>query len=655
MDNEKILEDFFRALRVTLTNAFSYSQNHPYFIKSVENFKVKLEDALAVFNPLHIGVTNSGVVVGGRNLTKSGLFDELARQLHQRKIKSIEIRSGATLQELTRFLCVISLPQKDIFKGGGINAILGDNQLIHFTIEELDYSAFLQGQGHECSDLWGYMLKEAAHSGDSDKLGRLADDFGQMIKQSSEKDICQGQDLPSNINEFLVCLKEKNKEKFDKCSKDVFLWLMHNKKSLDEEKLAKFKPIFDNLDQEDFSNFLWEGVLGEDNFDVLSLELFSKISQHKDPHKIAEKFLDRTNHAQRLKDNPNAVKRIQNLLTSPQAGQLSPVYRNILESLVKGISPSGVNSFDQKALRQNYHYILLSLLSIDDDQDNLKVASEALGKELSAIFEDNDTFFLRDLHSLLAKRGKDAVGAYIELEKKLSAFIENIALSQSLPAQQEFLLDMVTLATHDINYYLDKIFTPLEVAPGAAGLLTGFVSEKSGKQVLSLFLRLFGQQLDAFYKRLEQKYQDMNFLAGLIDSLSQLESPLALPVLERIYSSANELIKCETLKAMRKLKKVDVDFLLRQLSADSLSLRKNLLSVLMLDTQGLREALDRLFKIPSPWGSKNNLLIENMQIVSDLKVTESAGHIRALAARRFFWNKGLRKKAKQVLGEWNAL
>ena len=84
-----MLEDFFRSLRVTFTNAFSYPQDHPYFIKSVENFKLKLEPILAVLNPFKIGVTSLGLVVDGQNLTKVGFYDELAHLLHQRKIKSI--------------------------------------------------------------------------------------------------------------------------------------------------------------------------------------------------------------------------------------------------------------------------------------------------------------------------------------------------------------------------------------------------------------------------------------------------------------------------------------------------------------------------------------------------------------------------------------
>ena len=632
-----MLEDFFRSLRVTFTNAFSYPQDHPYFIKSVENFKLKLEPILAVLNPFKIGVTSLGLVVDGQNLTKVGFYDELAHLLHQRKIKSIEIRNGVTIQELIKFFSVISLAQKDIFKSGGINVLLAKEQLTHFLIEELDYSAFLQGTGQECVDIWGYMLKEAVYSNDVVKLGKLAEDFGPLIKRFNEKDILGAKEISSDISEFLVTLREKDKEKFDKCAKAIFSWVLNNKKSLNEESLAKLRPVFKSLNYDDFSALLWDGVLQDDNFDALSLQLFSKISEQKNSPKIVEGFLGKKNEAQALSGNPKAIKRIQDLLVGAQKGEPSAVYRNTLESLIKGISSPGSLLFDQKVLRENYRYIVLGMFSVDEDGDNLKLAAEALEKELAGVFEDNNVGFLKDLCALLVKRRMEGIGACIDFEKKFSAFIENIVLEKSLPSEQEFLLEMISSPSQEMSLYLDKIF----------------VSEKVNKQALSLFFRLFQGNLDSLRQRLGQRIQDTEFLVSLVDTLGQFDTPATLGILEYIYSSANELVKSETLKAMCKLKKVDVVFLMRELDTNSGALRKCLLSILMLDTQGKKSALELLFKTPDFWGSQNSLLIENMQIVFDLGIIEAVDHIRNLSHRRFFWNRKLRNKAKQILKEWN--
>ncbi|MFA5092549.1 MAG: hypothetical protein WC543_01195 [Candidatus Omnitrophota bacterium] len=636
MNNKDLLEKFFRALRISLTNASSYSKDHPYFIQSVENFKIVLAETLSVLNPLKINITTSNIVVNREELPKNSFYDDLVYLLHQRKIKSIEIRSGADLGELVEFLSVISLPKKDIIKNGGINAILEDRILVHFTIEELDYSEFLHQEGQDCGDVWGYLLKHAAENKDDTKLEQLADDFGVLIKRSSQKDILETQAMPDSIGDFLVSLKEKNKEKFDKCSKDVFLWFLHNKKSLQDKELEKLAPILKSLNQDDFSSLLWEGIMQDDNFDNLSLQLFSKISEQKDPANIAQRFLSKINQSQYLKNNPHVVKRIKNLINTQNTDRLSDVYQHTLESLVKGISSSGELCFDQKILRENYRYIILNILAIGDD--HAQVSGEILVNQLPVIWEDKDFDFLRSLMDLLKEKRRYGKDFYSKLEEKLACFIENIVLNDELAAQQEFLLDLVVISNKEFKFYLDKIFTAQKVTP----------------QLLILFFKLFGQQLEVFYHRLEQRLQDLEFLDTLIEALGQVDSQISLAVLEHIYPFVNELIKVEILKVMVKLKKIDSNFLLQQLDTNSFVLRKTLFSILILDNQAKELAMEKLFGTHSFWGKNNYRLIENMQIISDLKFSQAIVWLQKLSQKKFFWNRKLSNKAKQVLGELNA-
>ncbi|MDD5120466.1 MAG: hypothetical protein PHR84_04075 [Candidatus Omnitrophica bacterium] len=638
-NKEEVIEDFFRSFKVALTNSFSYSKDHPYFIKSVENFKSKLESTLISLNPLKIGVTNLALVVDGKNLTKVGFYDELARLFHQRKIKSIEIRDNATIAELIGFFSVISMSPKDIFKNGGVNSILKKQQSPHLIIEELDYSAFLEEAGQECTDIWSYMLKEAVRSNNTYELNRAADDFGNFIKRSAEQDIIGNDEALANIGEFLSSLKEKGSEKFSKCSKETFQWLLHHRKSLGGDKIEKFKPVFKDLSNEDLSAILWEGLTHEDDFDALSLQLFSKISEQKDQPKIAEGLLNQAGQSQQLTENPHLAKKIQDLVKTSQNDQASAVYRNILESLIKNVSSSGVLSFDQETLKENYRYIILSMLSIEKEEDSLKLVSQMIEKEFVPAFESNDNAFLKDLYDQLVKSKKEGVGACIELENKFSAFVENIIFNKSLSFEQEFLTEMISQSAYDLNYYLDKIFN----------------YGKINKQVLTLFFKLFPGNLGIFHERLSQKLQDMEFLSNLVKALSQFDIPESLELLEHIYSSANELIKLDALNVMRRLKKADTAFLIQQLNTDSFALRKAIYSVLMLDPQAKGTVLNLLFKIPSPFGTKNKFLIENMQIVYELGFTEAAEGIRDLSGKRFFWNIQLRNKAKQILKEWNVL
>lgn len=637
MNKEEILEDFFRTLRIVLTNAFSYSKEHPYFIKSVANFKAKLETTLSILNPLKIGVTDSGLVADGKNLTKSGFYDDLARLLHQRKIKSLEIRRGVDLQELVEFFAIISLPQKEIFKNGGIAALLLRKQLTHFNVGELDYSSLLHGEGPEGVDIWGYMLRDAVRNNDAAKLTRLADEFGSLIKRVNEKDVFDSEGISPQVSDFMISLRATNREKFDKCAKEIFLWLLRNKKYLNDDKLAKLKPIFIGLEEDDFSSLLWEGILREDNFDVLSLQIFSKLSNSEDPGRIAGNLFKEGDQARYLRDNPGAVKKIQNLLNAGAEDPLSAVYRNTLESLVKSISFSGKLFFDHKGLLINYRSIVLGIFSAGGKGDNGHLIEGILEKELAGALEDNDAGFLKGLWAQLAKRKADGKNACPGLETKLSLFAENIVLSGALAPEREFLLDMVSSPSREPQVYLDKIFT----------------AEKADKYVLSLFLRLFKDKLSVFYARLEQKLQDMEFLLSLIATLGELSAPATLEILEYIYSSANHLVKREVLEAMARGKNIDTAFLIRQLNSDSILLKKGALSVLVLDPAGREEALKLLLDLSSRWGSRNRVIIENMQMVYSLGLKEASGYIKALARRKFFWNRRLREKAGKILKEWN--
>ncbi|MDD5500711.1 MAG: hypothetical protein PHH57_03380, partial [Candidatus Omnitrophica bacterium] len=443
MNKDEIIEDFFRSLRVALTNAFSYPKDHPYFIKSVESFKVKLDTLLAALNPFRIGITSSGLVVEGKTLNRAGFYDELARLLHQRKIKSIEILAGFELNELLRFLCVVSLSQKEIFKSGGLGVILEKEKLTHFKIQELDYSAFLHGEGQECTDIWGYMLKDAVYSGDALKMDQLADSFGSLIKKVNDKEFFEEEGVSSEVSDFLVSLRNKNKEKFDKCLNDVFIWLLRNKKTLSQDKLDKLKPVFNNLDENEFTKLLKEGFLQEDNFDSLSLQLFSRISEQKETARITEDFFNNMDQSPELKDNPVVVKKIRNLLSNSHDDQMSAVYRNTLDSLVRNISFSGKLFFDHQELKENYRYIVLSVLATDLNPETVQQASAILERGLPEIFEDNDVPFLKDFWEVLTKKEGEGLGACGEIKKKISSYAEDIILGPGLAPGQELLAGMV--------------------------------------------------------------------------------------------------------------------------------------------------------------------------------------------------------------------
>ena len=56
MDKEEALGDFLKGLRIAINNSLAYSRQHPYFLKSAQDFKVKIENLFSWF-PLKSGLS----------------------------------------------------------------------------------------------------------------------------------------------------------------------------------------------------------------------------------------------------------------------------------------------------------------------------------------------------------------------------------------------------------------------------------------------------------------------------------------------------------------------------------------------------------------------------------------------------------------------
>ncbi|MDP2941691.1 MAG: hypothetical protein Q8N85_05535, partial [Candidatus Omnitrophota bacterium] len=138
MNKQEALGDFFQGLHTVINNAFAYVKDHPYFLKSVEEFKAKLDQLFLYLAPLKIAINPASLFVDGRLWEKVRLYEELAQIFHLRKIKSVEFRPGVSVQELTVFFGKLSLPPKEILKGGGLANILEAQARPHIVTEELD-------------------------------------------------------------------------------------------------------------------------------------------------------------------------------------------------------------------------------------------------------------------------------------------------------------------------------------------------------------------------------------------------------------------------------------------------------------------------------------------------------------------------------------
>ena len=342
-----------------------------------------------------------------------------------------------------------------------------------------------------------------------------------------------------------------------------------------------------------------------------------------------------------LKTNPKIRKKLKELFRMPESSFISGFYRHALAELAEARFREEGFTFDQELARRNYRYILLNLLAEENDAKSLSLIVSHLLKESESFTQEKDWEYLKNLWEVLEKKiNEDAalVQVFEGLERHIGSFIESAYFQGEVPAGLEYFLDRLKKSYLGFNYYLEKIFNEGKVNP----------------DVLKLFLRFFPGNLSLFYARLEERSADIDFQATIVKSLEGIDPLKALEVLKKIFSFAHNLIKIDVLKAMQKLSCCDEAFLFPILEKGDTLLKKEALAVVAKDERLKKIALQRLLSFPSPWGMKNRLLMEHINIVAELDLREAKDYLALLSKRPFFWNKNLRQKANAALKEWHA-
>ena len=639
MNKEEALTDFIKGLRIAINNALAYSRQHPYFLKSTQEFKEKIDGLFSFLDPVKISVTPESLFLDGKYWNKITASIELAQILHQRKIKSVEFKSGLTVSELADCLSFLALQPKEILKKGGLSSLLRDVNSQHISIEELDYSGLLGVRGEATKDIWFYLFNEAVEKQDAQKINEFADNFSEGIKNLSLKKIIEDDKLRGNLHGLLHYLKGEEKEKFLKCSQELSGLFLNSGAQVSADNIDKLKGVFSDLDGNDFADLLLSQTSDTGRLNTLNLELFSRLAGEDKAEKIASRLAEKVKGKAELKNKPALLKKIKNLLTGSDAQTVSPVYHLALGSLIKDISFKDTLFFDREQLQVNYRIIILNLLIQEKDPEGLRMILERLDKEWANINQDKDYKFLGYLLDALRQKDKNGdlpAGVLEDIEKRIGETVENGIWNEAVPEDLAQLADALDKSYSTINFYLDKIFR----------------ENKLNIHGLKLFLRFFPEDLDIFYEQLHARHADLEFLNQIIQILASINLPTSLAVLKEVFFSGNDLIKLEVLKAMRDFTVVDTEFLFSLLGEKSIVLKREALRVLRKNDADRKKALELFLGFPSPWGSRNQLILENVKIIDDLWLNEASDYLVAFSKRRFFWNKNLRNKALEVLKKW---
>ena len=140
----------------------------------------------------------------------------------------------------------------------------------------------------------------------------------------------------------------------------------------------------------------------------------------------------------------------------------------------------------------------------------------------------------------------------------------------------------------------------------------------------------------------------------MIKNLQELDTPLSYITLKNIYLSASSTTKYRVLRAMHKLTETDDNFLFPILRSKEPALKAEALSLLMRDQRTKRTAFKILFRISSPYGFRNKLLMEHIKIIEDKDIREAKLYLEELSKRRGFWNNNVKGESLRILEKWDA-
>ena len=638
---EEALDDFLKCLRISLNFILLYSKEHKSFLKSISELKEKISSLFAYLNPIEIVFTPDNLSIEGVFYSKMSLYKELAALFHQRKIQSLKLLPGITEEELVILLDKLALAPKEIIRSGGLGFILTKIPgVTHFSAADLDYSQLLRGEGEEVKDIWSFMLHSAVAGNDAEKIDEFAGNFEVMIRKFKADNLIENEELKEDLHKFLEYLKKTDREKFLRCSREIPRLILKDKSFLtDEQKIKKLKGFISELNTEDYSHILWNEMVSDENFDTTSFQLFSKLFGDKDNEKIASSLAENLSGKNSSKIPSNVASRIKKMFSSTsESSGIPQIYRQAVLSMGESQSFRGTFVFDRQQLMSNYRYILLNLLLAEKNGKHLELIAERLSKEWEKIAQENDPEYLKCLEEVIqAKTASDLrLPAFLQLSKNFYGFIEASLWNEVTFPEKAAIFEKINTSSFKAEDYLQKIFDDGRLNP----------------RVLRAFFRFFPDNLPDFCNRIKDRRADIDFVAKVLESLSQVDSPLVLSALEDIYSFSGDIIRIEIIQIMGLTCGYNREFIYEVLKNGSNFLKKEAL-LAVAGEQDNQKAMEILFRVPNPWGRNNKVLMENLGIVEELKYRRAEKYLEQLTRNTAFWNIRLRKRIKQVRERFN--
>ena len=637
MDKKGIYDSFLKSLRIALANTSVYSKDHPLFIKSVDNLRIDINKLCAVISPLRMGIIPDFLIFGKEPLKGVRLYEEIAIFFHQRKVKAVAFKQGVDNKELINFLINANLAPKDILLNGGLDHILKELSSRFITVEDLDYSKLLKDDGQEDSDIWLYLLRKTLDEDEVDKLDILSNDFEKVLKKLRLQDLVENHVVRKSIKELLCYFKDKDIDKFSECSKKLTKTVLKDGGQLNQDQLDKFKELMEDIEVKDISDVLLDKFQEEEGIDPLTVSLFSKLIDKDKRKEVTISLIDELKKDQQLKREPNVIPGIKDLLTSSEFSKdEAKNYHDDLIAILDNIKLGDGLYFDRKKINNDYHLILLDIFVMELSSERVEAILNIILDKLKKAIKVNNLGYIENFKKALEKKKLETFEfefAFERANKELHNFVEKIIFKEDCLDNITFLIDDLKKSNLGINFYFDEIFK----------------EEKINQNILKLFFKFFPEQLSSFCENISKKKFDMKFIENIIKNLDKVEETVNLRILKYIFPMVNDLLKLKVLDRMGKLNIKDEMFLFSVFNKGNFLQRKHALLLLANDSSLRDRIAQMLLGIRNLFGFKTSIIKDNLNLINEVPFPEAKAYLIALSKYRFFWNKDIRLKAKEIL------
>jgi hypothetical protein len=641
MDKETAYLEFFKSLKVAFNNAAAYFKEHPYYIKSVEVLKSKAEELLNYANPIKVNFSDTSIFVEGLIITYASLSNEIALAFHARKIKSLEIRQGLTLDELIVFLSKMAMSARDIIRSGGLQNILDQEKILHVLVEDLDFSQLLKSEGEECKDIWIYLFRDAMNKRDPQKVENAANNFERVVGKFKVKDLFEDTALNKNVKEFFTYIKDHDKDgnRFSGCAKGLLKLILDDKEVTKHYQPEEIKALFKDLSESNLADALWEQMNSDHSFDSLSFQLFSQLVNNSKHAEVAAALEQKAKNADSLKGNVRLRNKIKALFSTEDNQYIPEIYRHALSVVLENTLRDKEFRLEQGTLNIHYRSILLNLITSEVDIKKLQLILEKIANEFELSVQAKEWEYISSVLEVLAEKEKANPSWMVECEtlhKRIMHSVESIVFQENVPVDFDYLIPFVRESSMNSRFYLDKIFKE--------GIINAYV--------LRFFLKFFPDQLPHFYEELDKKAADLEIVGRIVEALVFVQSSLAQEILKYVFSKANALMKAEALQALGRLPVFDKEYFFAILEGQEIQLKKEALQILLKDPATAKKALDKLFVFPNFWGKENKIVMEHLILIEELDIRDARDYLVLLGKRWFLGGANVRKKVWELLKRW---